>query len=89
MACLVGSVWNRRCFGLPGEIQPAPGEALQPDLLADFFAKRGKRPHHVGIVLQRGVMLNAPQTGTRVRIERVTGSRARTLVAAGRFAGLA
>ena len=65
-----------------------PLSAVRPGDLY-FFAKRGKRPHHVGIVLQRGVMLNAPQTGTRVRIERVTGSRARTLVAAGRFAGLA
>ncbi len=54
-----------------------------------FFANPRKRPHHVGIVLQPGIMLNAPQTGTRVRIEKISGSRARTLVAVGRFAGLA
>lgn len=53
-----------------------------------FFARPGKRPHHVGIATRPGYMLNAPQTGTTVREERITGARARTLVAAGRFAGL-
>lgn len=53
-----------------------------------FFAHPGKRPHHVGIATRPGYMLNAPLTGARVREERITGSRARTLVAAGRISGL-
>lgn len=53
-----------------------------------FFAHPGKAPHHVGIATRPGRMLNAPQTGTKVREESVTGARARTLVGAGRFAGL-
>lgn len=53
-----------------------------------FFARPGTRPHHVGIATRPGYMLNAPQTGTKVREERITGARAQTLVAAGRFAGL-
>ncbi len=53
-----------------------------------FFAYPGKGAHHVGIATRPGWMLNAPSTGTRIREERISASRRRTLAGVGRYVGL-
>ena len=58
-------------------------EANPGDLL--FFARWGKRAHHVGIVTGPGAMLHAPQTGSMVIEEPLTPARQNTLIGAGRL----
>jgi gamma-D-glutamyl-L-lysine dipeptidyl-peptidase len=55
-----------------------------------FFARDGRRPHHVGIVTAPGRMLHAPETGGEGRIleEQLGPDRFATLVGAGRLAGV-
>ena len=64
----------------------AAGEACPGDLF--FFAREGKRPHHVGIVTAPGRMLHAPGTGSQVTEERLTPARQHTLIGAGRLPSL-
>lgn len=52
-----------------------------------FFAHPGKDIHHVGFVIEPGVMLHAPGTGNRVVEEPMSQDRVDTLVAAGRLPG--
>jgi hypothetical protein len=54
-----------------------------------FFARAGKRPHHVGIVTEPGRMLHAPQPGSTVIEETLTPARLSALVGAGRLPLLA
>jgi cell wall-associated NlpC family hydrolase len=50
-----------------------------------FFAHKGKRPHHVGIVTGPGSMLHAPETGSVIIEEPLTPARQSTLIGAGRL----
>lgn len=52
-----------------------------------FFAYPGKAIHHVGFVIEPGVMLHAPGTGNPVVEEPMSQDRVDTLVAAGRLPG--
>ncbi len=52
-----------------------------------FFAREGKAAHHVGFVVEPGVMLHAPESGAVVVEERITDERSSTLVGAGRLPG--
>jgi len=66
--------------------RPVPVERAGPgDLL--FFARHGRRPHHVGIVSAPGRMLHAPETGAVVVEEELGEERMATLVAVGRLVG--
>ena len=58
-------------------------QARPADLL--FFAREGKRAHHVGIVTGPGRMMHAPETGSVVIEERLTGFHRSSLVGAGRL----
>ena len=59
------------------------GQAHPGDLL--FFAREGKRPHHVGLVTGPGRMLHAPESGAVVIEEPLTPARKNTLIGAGRL----
>ncbi len=50
-----------------------------------FFAHPGKDIHHVGIVVRRGVMLHAPESGAAVVEEQLSAARLQTLTCAGRI----
>lgn len=50
-----------------------------------FFARPDRAVHHVGFVIEPGVMLHASETGRVVAEEPLTEDRRTTLVAAGRF----
>jgi hypothetical protein len=65
------------CEHIPAE-QARPGDLY-------FFARDGQRPHHVGIVTGPGRMLHAPETGSVVIEEELTGPRKITLIGAGRL----
>jgi cell wall-associated NlpC family hydrolase len=65
------------CEHIP-TIRARPGDLF-------FFARRGRRPHHVGIATGPGRMLHAPQTGSPVIEETLTPARVSTLVGAGRL----
>ncbi|WP_207947989.1 C40 family peptidase [Metallococcus carri] len=64
---------------------PVPVDQVQPGDLY-FFARPGRSIHHVGFVVQPGVMLHAPQTGAAVVEEELSDARRTTLVSAGRIA---
>lgn len=51
-----------------------------------FFAHPGKGIHHVGFVVEPGVMLDAPHTGSAVRSAPLGQARRATLIGAGRIA---
>lgn len=53
-----------------------------------FFARQGKRPHHVGIVTGPGRMLHAPETGSLIIEEPLTPARQNSLIGAGRLSSL-
>jgi hypothetical protein len=65
------------CEHIPAD-QARPGDLY-------FFARHGRRPHHVGIVTGPGRMLHAPQTGSMVIEEELTAPRRVTLIGAGRL----
>jgi gamma-D-glutamyl-L-lysine dipeptidyl-peptidase len=65
------------CEHIPAE-QARPGDLY-------FFARDGRRPHHVGIVTGPGRMLHAPRTGSVVVEEELTAPRKITLIGAGRL----
>ncbi|HET7326068.1 MAG TPA: NlpC/P60 family protein [Nocardioidaceae bacterium] len=50
-----------------------------------FFARPDREVHHVGFVVEPGVMLHAAETGISVAEEPLSDDRRATLVAAGRF----
>ncbi len=66
-------------------------EPVEPDDVRTgdlyFFAHPGKAVHHVGIVVEPGVMLHAPESGARVVEEPLSDARRETLVAASRIVG--
>ncbi|MPZ93675.1 MAG: hypothetical protein GEU96_01930 [Propionibacteriales bacterium] len=64
---------------------PVPLGDEQPGDLY-FFARPGKTVHHVGYVVEPGVMLHASETGRVVAEEELTADRRDLLVAVGRFA---
>jgi len=68
--------------------QPVRVEDAQPGDLF-FFARPGRRPHHVGIVTGPRRMLHAPETGGGGRIveEELGPEREATLAGAGAFPG--
>lgn len=88
---LVHWVWRRLGVRVPRDAddqcaaaQPVPlGQERTGDLY--FFAKPGAGVHHVGIVVEPGRMLHAPETGARIVEEPMTPERTATLSAAGRF----
>lgn len=67
---------------------PVALEEVQPGDLY-FFAREGRRAHHVGIVTVPGRMLHAPESDGRGAIleEPLDADRRATLVGAGRFPG--
>ena len=65
--------------------EPVELTRVQPGDLY-FFAEPDAPVHHVGIVVEPGVMLHAPETGGRVIEESLSPERHATLVAAGRIA---
>lgn len=50
-----------------------------------FFAHPGKEIHHVGIVVEKGIMLHAPESGAHVVEEALDERRTATLVSAARI----
>ena len=50
-----------------------------------FFARPGRRIHHVGIVVRPGRMVHASETGSVLVEEDLPAERLATLVAAGRL----
>ena len=61
--------------------QVPASEARPGDLF--FFAHKGGRPHHVGIVTGAGRMLHAPETGSAIIEEDLSPARQSTLIGAG------
>lgn len=51
-----------------------------------FFGRPGRRIHHVGIVVEPGRMVHAPETGAAIVEEDLSAERRSTLVAAARVA---
>ncbi|GAA1233699.1 hypothetical protein GCM10009657_06520 [Oryzihumus leptocrescens] len=68
--------------------EPVPLEQVRPGDLY-FFAREGRRAHHVGIVTAPGRMLHAPENdGLGVILEQdLDADRLATLAGAGRFPG--
>ncbi len=88
---LVLSVW-RRLGGVVSRdayAQADTAEAVALDAVRAgdlyFFARPGRRIHHVGIVVGPGRMVHASETGGVLVEEELTQDRLDTLVAAGRF----
>lgn len=63
---------------------PIPLDRVCPGDLY-FFARNGNDIHHVGFVVQDGVMLDAPRTGECVHVHELDQDRRETLVGAGRL----
>lgn len=89
---LVHTAWRRLGVMVPRDAY-AQAEAASPVALADvragdlyFFARPGRRVHHVGIVTAPGRMVHASETGGYLVEEDLPPERLATLVAAGRFA---
>jgi cell wall-associated NlpC family hydrolase len=87
---LVYLAWRRLGVALPRDaheqaaaVQPVPLGAEAPGDLY-FFARPGRRIHHVGLVVEPGRMLHACGEARRVVEEPPTPSRAATLTGAGR-----
>jgi cell wall-associated NlpC family hydrolase len=59
-------------------------DAVRPGDLY-FFARPGRRIHHVGIVVRPGRMVHASETGGVLVEEDLPADRVATLVAAGRL----
>ncbi len=68
------------------QLRAVPGVAVDDVRAGDlyFFAHDGADVHHVGVVVEPGVMLHAPESGARVVEEELDDDRRSTLVAAGR-----
>lgn len=88
---LVHHVWRQLGVVVPRDAW-AQAEAAEPvalDAVAPgdlyFFARPGRRIHHVGIVVTPGRMVHASETGGVVIEEDLTSDRIETLVQAGRL----
>lgn len=63
---------------------PVPLDRVRPGDLY-FFARNGNDIHHVGFVVEDGVMLDSPRTGECVQVHELDQDRQKTLVGAGRL----
>jgi hypothetical protein len=79
-----GIVVPRDAYAQAEHATPVPTEAVEPGDLY-FFARPGRRIHHVGIVVRPGRMVHASETGGVLVEEDLTADRLDTLVAAGRL----
>lgn len=88
---LVHHTWRRFGIVVPRDAyaQAEFAERVALDAVAPgdlyFFARPGRRIHHVGIVVQPGRMVHASETGGVLVEEDLTPDRVETLVAAGRL----
>jgi len=81
---LMGVVVARDAYAQAGFAAPVALDAVQPGDLY-FFARPGRRVHHVGIVVRPGRMVHASETGGVLVEEDLPDDRVDTLVAAGRL----
>lgn len=79
-----GHVVPRDSWAMAQAADPVPLDAVRPGDLY-FFARGGRRIHHVGIVVSPGAMIHASETGEVVVEEALGPDRLDTLVAAGRL----
>jgi len=81
---LMGVVVARDAYAQAEFAAPVDVDAVQPGDLY-FFARPGRRIHHVGIVVRPGRMVHASETGGVLVEEDLPADRVATLVAAGRL----
>jgi cell wall-associated NlpC family hydrolase len=79
-----GRVVPRDSWAMALAADPVPLDAVRPGDLY-FFARDGRRIHHVGIVVAPGAMIHASETGEVVVEEALDDDRLDALVAAGRL----
>ncbi|GAA1975797.1 hypothetical protein GCM10009817_14980 [Terrabacter lapilli] len=80
----LGVVVARDAYAQAELAAPVDLDAVQPGDLY-FFARPGRRIHHVGIVVRPGRMVHASETGGVLVEEDLPADRVATLVAAGRL----
>jgi gamma-D-glutamyl-L-lysine dipeptidyl-peptidase len=80
----LGHVVARDAYAQAEEAEPVAVDAVQSGDLY-FFARPGRRIHHVGIVVRPGRMVHASETGGVLVEEDLPPERLATLVAAGRL----
>ena len=80
----LGQVVARDAYAQAELASPVALDDVQPGDLY-FFARPGERVHHVGIVVRRGRMVHASETGGVLVEEDLPAERLATLVAAGRL----
>lgn len=80
----LGIVVARDAYAQAEVAEPVALDAVQPGDLY-FFARPGRRIHHVGIVVRPGRMVHASETGGVLVEEDLPAERLATLVAAGRL----
>ncbi|WP_374968957.1 C40 family peptidase [Terrabacter sp. BE26] len=81
---LLGLVVARDAYAQAESATPIDLDSVQPGDLY-FFARPGRRIHHVGIVVRPGRMVHASETGGVLVEEDLPADRVATLVAAGRL----
>ncbi|GAA5016096.1 hypothetical protein GCM10023258_01350 [Terrabacter aeriphilus] len=79
-----GIVVARDAYAQAEVAEPVALDAVEPGDLY-FFARPGRRIHHVGIVVRPGRMVHASETGGVLVEEDLPAERLATLVAAGRL----
>ena len=79
-----GIVVPRDAYAQADFAAPVSTDTVEPGDLY-FFARPGRRIHHVGIVVRPGRMVHASETGGVLVEEDLTADRLDTLVAAGRL----
>jgi cell wall-associated NlpC family hydrolase len=80
----LGVVVSRDAYAQAETAEPVDLDAVRAGDLY-FFARPGRRVHHVGIVVEPGRMVHASETGGVLVEEDLTPDRLETLVAAGRL----
>jgi cell wall-associated NlpC family hydrolase len=80
----MGVVVARDAYAQADFASPVELDAVRPGDLY-FFARPGRRIHHVGIVVRPGRMVHASETGSVLVEEDLRADRVATLVAAGRL----
>jgi cell wall-associated NlpC family hydrolase len=80
----MGVVVARDAYAQADFASPVELDAVRPGDLY-FFARPGRRIHHVGIVVRPGRMVHASETGGVLVEEDLPADRVATLVAAGRL----
>ncbi|MER7070191.1 C40 family peptidase [Terrabacter sp. NPDC000476] len=80
----LGIVVARDAYAQAEVAEPVALDAVEPGDLY-FFARPGRRIHHVGIVVRPGRMVHASETGGVLVEEDLPDERVATLVAAGRL----